>query len=176
MNRPFLALNDHARPRSVRVPEDCRTGARLATSAARAMVAVAFADDRIGALIAPTLPQRKASNRVLENAGFRSDAAARKSRRDCRALLAYSPAERCRGRSDRGPRRTRAPRGGATSCVAERLTICGRARTSYDRHYWSDQMTSVNQADLTDKLVGKPDVRWRDRRDPHPGGGRAERP
>jgi [ribosomal protein S5]-alanine N-acetyltransferase len=40
------------------------------------MVAVAFADDRIGALIAHTLPQRNASNRVLEKAGFRSDAGA----------------------------------------------------------------------------------------------------
>jgi RimJ/RimL family protein N-acetyltransferase len=45
----------------------------LATAAARAMVAEAFADDRVDTVIAHTLPERNASNRVLEKAGFRFD-------------------------------------------------------------------------------------------------------
>jgi ribosomal-protein-alanine N-acetyltransferase len=42
----------------------------LATAAVRAMVAEAFADDRVAAVIAHTLAQRNASNRVLEKVGF----------------------------------------------------------------------------------------------------------
>jgi RimJ/RimL family protein N-acetyltransferase len=45
----------------------------LATAAVRAMLAEAFADDRVEAVIAHTLPERNASNRVLEKAGFRFD-------------------------------------------------------------------------------------------------------
>jgi ribosomal-protein-alanine N-acetyltransferase len=53
----------------------------LATAAARAMVAEAFADERVQAVIAHTLPERNASNRVLEKAGFRFDADALESGR-----------------------------------------------------------------------------------------------
>ena len=45
----------------------------LATAAVEAMVAEAFADERVEAVIAHTLPERNASNRVLEKAGFRFD-------------------------------------------------------------------------------------------------------
>jgi len=53
----------------------------LATAAVRAMVAEAFADDRVEAVIAHTLPERNASNRVLEKAGFRFDGDALESGR-----------------------------------------------------------------------------------------------
>lgn len=43
----------------------------LATAAARAMVAEAFADPEVTSIIAHTLPERNASNRVLEKVGFR---------------------------------------------------------------------------------------------------------
>jgi ribosomal-protein-alanine N-acetyltransferase len=43
----------------------------LATAAARAMVAEAFADPEVTAIVAHTLPERNASNRVLEKVGFR---------------------------------------------------------------------------------------------------------
>lgn len=43
----------------------------LATAAARAMVAEAFADPAVTEVIAHTLPERNASNRVLEKLGFR---------------------------------------------------------------------------------------------------------
>jgi [ribosomal protein S5]-alanine N-acetyltransferase len=46
----------------------------LATAAVRAMVAEAFADGRVGRVIAHTLPERNASNRVLEKVGFQFDA------------------------------------------------------------------------------------------------------
>jgi [ribosomal protein S5]-alanine N-acetyltransferase len=49
----------------------------LATAAVRAMVAEAFADKRVDAVIAHTLAERNASNRVLEKAGFRFDGEAR---------------------------------------------------------------------------------------------------
>jgi RimJ/RimL family protein N-acetyltransferase len=49
----------------------------LATAAARAMVAEAFADDGVTTLIAHTLPEPNASTRVLERVGFRFDAEAR---------------------------------------------------------------------------------------------------
>lgn len=43
----------------------------LATAAARAMVAEAFADPEVTSIVAHTLPERNASNRVLEKLGFR---------------------------------------------------------------------------------------------------------
>jgi ribosomal-protein-alanine N-acetyltransferase len=43
----------------------------LATAAAKAMVDEAFADPAVTEVIAHTLPERNASNRVLEKAGFR---------------------------------------------------------------------------------------------------------
>jgi [ribosomal protein S5]-alanine N-acetyltransferase len=49
---------------------ESRQGRGLATEATRAMVAEAFADERVTAVIAHTLPERNASNRVLEKAGF----------------------------------------------------------------------------------------------------------
>ena len=49
----------------------------LATAATRAMVAEAFADDRVEQVIAHTLAERNASNRVLEKVGFRFDGEAR---------------------------------------------------------------------------------------------------
>ena len=45
----------------------------LATAATRAMVAEAFADGRVTAVIAHTLPEPNASNRVLEKVGFQYD-------------------------------------------------------------------------------------------------------
>jgi [ribosomal protein S5]-alanine N-acetyltransferase len=50
---------------------EARQGRGLATAAVRAMVAEAFADERVTAVIAHTLPERNASNRVLEKVGFR---------------------------------------------------------------------------------------------------------
>lgn len=50
---------------------EARRGRGLATAATRAMLAEAFADERVTAVIAHTLPERNASNRVLEKAGFR---------------------------------------------------------------------------------------------------------
>ena len=47
-----------------------RRGRGLATAATKAMVAEALADDRVTAVIAHTLPERNASSRVLEKAGF----------------------------------------------------------------------------------------------------------
>ncbi len=52
---------------------EARRGRGLATAATRAMLAEALADERVTAVIAHTLPERNASNRVLEKAGFRSD-------------------------------------------------------------------------------------------------------
>jgi [ribosomal protein S5]-alanine N-acetyltransferase len=49
----------------------------LATAAVRAMVEEAFADDGVEAVIAHTLAERNASNRVLEKMGFRFDGEAR---------------------------------------------------------------------------------------------------
>ena len=48
-----------------------RQGRGYATAAVRAMVAEAFADESVRSVIAHTLPERNASNRVLERAGFR---------------------------------------------------------------------------------------------------------
>ena len=52
---------------------DARAGRGLATAAARAMVDEAFADDSVTAVIARTLAERNASNRVLGKAGFEFD-------------------------------------------------------------------------------------------------------
>jgi ribosomal-protein-alanine N-acetyltransferase len=49
---------------------ESRQGRGLATAATRAMLAEAFADERVTLVIAHTLPERNASNRVLEKAGF----------------------------------------------------------------------------------------------------------
>jgi RimJ/RimL family protein N-acetyltransferase len=48
-------------------------GRGIATAAARAMLAEAFSHDAVTAVIAHTLPQRNASNRVLEKVGFTFD-------------------------------------------------------------------------------------------------------
>jgi [ribosomal protein S5]-alanine N-acetyltransferase len=45
----------------------------LATAATEAMVAEAFDDPEVSAVIAHTLPERNASNRVLEKVGFHLD-------------------------------------------------------------------------------------------------------
>ena len=52
---------------------ESRRGRGLATAATRAMLAEAFADDRVRKVIAHTLPGRNASNRVLEKTGFAYD-------------------------------------------------------------------------------------------------------
>ncbi len=52
------------------IAED-RRGRGLATAALRAMLAEAFADERVTAVIAHTLPERNASNHVLRKVGFR---------------------------------------------------------------------------------------------------------
>jgi ribosomal-protein-alanine N-acetyltransferase len=58
-----------------------RQGRGLATAATRAMLAEAFADERVEAVIAHTLAERNASNRVLEKNGFRYDGEARENGR-----------------------------------------------------------------------------------------------
>jgi len=50
---------------------EARRGRGLATAATQAMLTEAFADELVRAVIAHTLPERNASNRVLEKAGFR---------------------------------------------------------------------------------------------------------
>ncbi len=52
---------------------ESRRGRGLATAAARAMLDEAFADADVTAVIAHTLAERNASNRVLEKVGFRYD-------------------------------------------------------------------------------------------------------
>jgi ribosomal-protein-alanine N-acetyltransferase len=52
---------------------EARQGRGLATAATNAMVAEAFADDRVTRVIAHTLPERNASTRVLEKVGFTYD-------------------------------------------------------------------------------------------------------
>ena len=52
---------------------EARQGRGLATAAARALVAEAFADERVTMVIAHTLAERNASSRVLEKVGFRYD-------------------------------------------------------------------------------------------------------
>jgi RimJ/RimL family protein N-acetyltransferase len=53
---------------------ESRRGRGLATEVTRAMVAEAFADPDVTSVVAHTLPERNASNRVLKKAGFRFDA------------------------------------------------------------------------------------------------------
>jgi ribosomal-protein-alanine N-acetyltransferase len=53
---------------------ESRRGRGLATAAVRAMVDEALADGGVRGVVAHTLPERNASNRVLEKAGFRFDA------------------------------------------------------------------------------------------------------
>ena len=52
---------------------ESRRGRGLASAAARAMLEEAFADDRVTSVIAHTLAERNASNRVLEKVGFQYD-------------------------------------------------------------------------------------------------------
>jgi [ribosomal protein S5]-alanine N-acetyltransferase len=52
---------------------EARQGRGLATAATRAMLDEAFADQRVTTVIAHTLAERNASNRVLEKAGFTFD-------------------------------------------------------------------------------------------------------
>jgi RimJ/RimL family protein N-acetyltransferase len=59
---------------------EARQGRGLATAATRAMVAEAFADERVTAVIAHTLAERNASNRVLAKVGFQYDGAAEEER------------------------------------------------------------------------------------------------
>jgi RimJ/RimL family protein N-acetyltransferase len=59
-----------------------RQGRGLATAAVRAMLAEAFADERVVAVIAHTLAERNASNRVLEKVGFRYDGNAQEDGED----------------------------------------------------------------------------------------------
>lgn len=49
---------------------EARRGRGLATAATRAMVREAFADEGVREVIAHTLPERNASNRILEKVGF----------------------------------------------------------------------------------------------------------
>ena len=56
---------------------EARRGRGLATAATRAMVAEAFADEEVTTVIAHTLAEPNASNRVLEKAGFAFDGEAR---------------------------------------------------------------------------------------------------
>ena len=53
-----------------------RQGHGLATAAARAMLAEAFADPRVERVLAHTLPEPNASNRVLDKCGFRFEGTA----------------------------------------------------------------------------------------------------
>jgi [ribosomal protein S5]-alanine N-acetyltransferase len=64
-----------------------RQGRGLATAAVRAMTAEAFADERVVAVIAHTLPEHNASNRVLEKVGFRHEGNAQE---DGEAVWRYS--------------------------------------------------------------------------------------
>jgi [ribosomal protein S5]-alanine N-acetyltransferase len=66
-----------------------RRGRGLATEATRAMLAEAFAYERVTTVIAHTLPEPDASTRVLEKAGFRYDGEAEE---DGRPVWRYSRA------------------------------------------------------------------------------------
>lgn len=64
---------------SVEIGYEIAAGRRrrgLASAAVTAMLAEAFADERVAAVIAHTLPERNPSNQLLENAGFRLDGVA----------------------------------------------------------------------------------------------------
>jgi ribosomal-protein-alanine N-acetyltransferase len=71
-----------------------RQGRGLATAATRAMVAEALADARVSTVIAHTLPERNASNRVLEKAGFRFDSEAKEGTRPVWRFSLTRPARR----------------------------------------------------------------------------------
>ena len=66
---------------------EARRGRGLATAATRAMVAEAFADKRVTMVIAHTLAERNASNRVLEKVGFDYD---RETQEDDQPVWRYS--------------------------------------------------------------------------------------
>ena len=80
---------------------ESRRGRGVATAAVRAMLAEAFTDQRVTTVIAHTLAERNASNRVLEKAGFEFAAEAKEdeevvwrfslARRDWRAPGVPSP-------------------------------------------------------------------------------------
>jgi RimJ/RimL family protein N-acetyltransferase len=72
---------------------ESRQGRGLATDATRAMVAEAFADERVGAAIAHTLPERNASTRVLEKTGFRFDGEAREGDRAVWRFVLSAPGQ-----------------------------------------------------------------------------------
>jgi [ribosomal protein S5]-alanine N-acetyltransferase len=72
---------------------EARRGRGLATAATRAMLEEAFADDRVSAVIAHTLAERNASNRVLEKAGFQLDGEAEEDRTVWRFRLRRVDAE-----------------------------------------------------------------------------------
>ncbi len=59
-----------------------REGRRLATEAARAMVAAAFADPAVDRVTAHTLPEPGPSTRVLEKLGFRHEGTEREDDQD----------------------------------------------------------------------------------------------
>jgi RimJ/RimL family protein N-acetyltransferase len=58
---------------------ESRRGRGLATAATQAMLLEAFADERVTTVIAHTLPEGNASNRVLEKAGFQYEGEAREN-------------------------------------------------------------------------------------------------
>ena len=66
---------------------ETRRGRGLATAATEAMLTEAFADERVTTVIAHTLPERNASNRVLEKLGFEFDA---ELERDGQAVWRFS--------------------------------------------------------------------------------------
>lgn len=69
-----------------------RRGRGLATAATEAMVAEAFDDPEVRAVIAHTLPERNSSNRVLEKVGFHPDGeAAEDGERVWRFRMSRSP-------------------------------------------------------------------------------------
>ena len=72
---------------------EARRGRGLATAATRALLEEAFADDRVSAVIAHTLAERNASNRVLEKAGFQLDGEAEEDRTVWRFRLRRVDAE-----------------------------------------------------------------------------------
>jgi ribosomal-protein-alanine N-acetyltransferase len=88
----------------------CRRG--LATAAVRAMVEEALAHESVRAVIAHTLPERNASNRVLEKAGFQFE-------REVRGVWRFElTGARYSQRSDSGSGRMRSTRAGAPATTA----------------------------------------------------------
>ena len=78
-----------------------RQGRGLATAATRALSAEAFADPTVTVVIAHTLPERNASNRVLEKTGFRFDREARERDRVVWRFSLARDESATRGRSTR---------------------------------------------------------------------------